>query len=598
MGKQQRSKDKFAKLKGALRGYKGYAALIFLISGVVNVLALTGAFYMLQIYDRALTSQSIPTLIALSALAIGLYLFYGVLDVTRSQVLVRLGAQLDHRLAPEAHRITIDMPRYGYSNSEALERGRDVETLRYFLSGQAPIALFDLPWIPLYLAFIYALHPYLGLMVFGGAIVLAILTVIAEVLTKRVGGETQDAGIERNAIADSNTRNADVLKAMGFAHRAVARYERANSRYVMLHMRSNDVGGSLSGVSKVFRMILQSAVLGLGAYLTIQGHLTAGAIIAASVAAARALAPVDMAISQWKTLVAARRSYNRLAETLAALDDSAATVKLPPPKTSLHVDKVTVAAPNSGTVILSDIDFQLKSGDALGLIGPSGGGKSTAVKAITGVWPLVRGSIRLDQAELTQWSGEDLGPHIGYLPQDVNLMDGTIAENICRFDSEADGSLIIAAAQAAGVHELIVRMPDGYETPVGTNGTSLSAGQRQRIALARALYRDPFLIVLDEPNSNLDADGDQALTQAIENVKTRGGIVVIIAHRPSALVAVDKIGVIQSGKLVAFGPKSEIIKDPASAPAPQRPAVAQENVKGPGRPSTPKREQKWTRQAI
>lgn len=591
--------DKFEKLRNALKGYKGYAGLIFLISGVVNALALTGAFYMLQIYDRALTSQSVPTLVALSALAIGLYLFYGILDVTRSQVLVRLGAQLDHRLAPEAHRITIDMPRYGYSNAEAMERGRDVETLRHFLSSQAPIALFDLPWMPLYLAFIYALHPYLGLAVFGGAIVLAILTLITEVMTRSVGSEIQTAGIERNAIADSNTRNAEVLKAMGFADRAISRYETANSRYVMLHMRANDVGGSFSGVSKVFRMILQSAVLGLGAYLTIQGDLTAGAIIAASVAAARALAPVDMAIGQWKTLVAARRSYNRLAETLAAIDEDHATVQLPPPKKSVHVDKITVAAPNSGTVVLSDVEFELHAGDAVGLIGPSGGGKSTLVKAMTGVWPLVRGSVRLDQAELQQWRATEIGPHIGYVPQDVNLMDGTIAENISRFEADAKGDDIIAAANAAGVHDMIVRMPDGYETPVGSNGTMLSAGQRQRVALARALYQNPFLVVLDEPNSNLDADGDQALTAAIEGVKARGGIVVIVAHRPSALVAVDKIGVIQTGKLVAFGTKDEIIKDQANKKTPQRPTpqpVKREPAATPAAKQSS--DPKWKTQAI
>lgn len=558
-----KSKDKYKRLKEALAGTKSSAALLFIISGVVNVLALTGAFYMLQIYDRALTSQSVPTLIALSALAIGLYLFHGILDVTRSQVLVRLGAQIDHRLAPIAHRVTIDMPRYGFSNAEALERGRDVDTIRQFLSSQGPIALYDLPWMPLYLGFIYLLHPLLGLVVFGGAIVLALLTLTTEILTRRIGAETQQAGIDRNAIADSNTRNADVLKAMGFAGRAIRKFEDANARHVNLHMRANDIGGSLSGVSKVLRMILQSAVLGLGAYLTIQGQLTAGAIIAASVAAARALAPVDMAISQWKSLVAARRSYNRLAETLAALSDEPVLVELPPPKRSLHIEKVTVAAPNSGTVVLSEINFDLKAGEALGLIGPSGGGKSTAAKAITGVWPLVRGSVRLDDAEITQWRDEAIGSHVGYLPQDVTMLDGTIAENISRFDDNADGAAILKAAKAAGVHEMIVRMPDGYETRLGSNGTSLSAGQRQRIALARALYGEPFLVVLDEPNSNLDADGDLALTEAIQGVRQRGGIVVIVAHRPSALAAVDLIGIIQAGKLVAFGPKGDIIKDPA-----------------------------------
>lgn len=583
-----KSKDKYGKLNASLKGFQSASALIFIISGVVNLLALTGAFYMLQIYDRALTSQSIPTLIALSALAIGLYMIQGVLDVTRSQVLVRLGARLDQRLSPLAHRVTVDMPRYGFSSAEAVERGRDVDTLRFFLSGQAPIALFDLPWTPLYLAFVYMLHPYLGLMVLGGALILATLTLTAELMTKKVSAATQQAGIDRNAIADSNTHNADVLRAMGFAGRAIKRFEKANTDHVLLHMRANDVGGTLSGVSKVLRMMLQSAVLGLGAYLTIQGQLTAGSIIAASVIAARALAPVDMAISQWKFVVAARRSYTRLAETLNTISDSDLQVQLPVPKSGVQVEKVTVAAPNSGTVILTDVSFQLKAGDAVGLIGPSGGGKSTLAKATTGVWPLVRGSVRLDDAEISQWDPEELGKHLGYLPQDVTLMDGTIAENIARFDDSASSEEIIAAAKAAGVHELIVRLPDGYETPLGANGMALSAGQRQRIALARAMFRDPFLIVLDEPNSNLDAEGDAALNTAITGVKERGGIIVIVAHRPSALVAVDLIGVVQNGRLAAFGPKEEIIKD-NSKPGPP-----------PGKKSGSERKggQKWARQAI
>ncbi len=583
--------DKYKKFNHALRGFKSTVFFVLIISGVVNMLALTGAFYMLQIYDRALTSQSIPTLIALSALAIGLYLFHGVLDVTRSQVLVRLGARMDHRLAPLAHKVVIDMPRFGFSTAEAEERGRDVDTLRFFLSGQGPIALFDLPWMPLYLAFIYFLHPTLGLIVFAGAIVLSILTLIAELLTRKVSTQTQQAHIDRNAIAYCNTANADVLKAMGMSGRAIKRFEDANTKHVLLHMRSNDVGGSLSGVSKVLRMILQSAVLGLGAYLTIRGELTAGAIIAASVAAARALAPVDMAISQWKSLVAARRSYARLAETLATISDDTITVDLPPPANALHVEKITVAVPNAGTVVLSEINFDLKAGDALALIGPSGGGKSTLARAVTGVWPLVRGAVRLDDAELDQWDPEELGRHLGYLPQDVTLMDGTIAQNICRFDEDADGESILAAARAAGVHELIVRLPQGYETELGANGHSLSAGQRQRIALARALYKEPFLVVLDEPNSNLDADGDHALNEAIEGVKARGGIVVIIAHRPSALANVDLVGIIQTGKLQAFGPKSEIIKD---APRP----AAQGPVPPKVKPSKQDGNGKWARRAI
>ncbi len=543
-----------------LTGFRTTLVSIFAISGVVNVLALTGAFYMLQIYDRALTSQSIPTLVMLSILAISLYLFQGTLDVIRSQVLVRLGAKLDHRLAPLAHKVTMDMPRYGFSLAESLERGRDVDTVRSFLGGQGPMALLDLPWMPLYLGFVYILHPWLGMITLAGAIVLASLTLLTEILTRKASKDTQQSAMERLSIADSNARNAEVLKAMGFAGRALQRFENANSKHLTQQTQTHNIGGTFTGISKVLRMMLQSAVLGLGAFLTIQGDLTAGAIIAASVASARALAPIDMAISQWKNMVAARRSYTRLGETIASIPDQEKLVELPAPAKDLKVEGITVAAPTTGTIVLSDIKFELSAGQAVGIIGPSGGGKSSLVKAVTGVWPLVRGSVRLDSAELEQWSDEILGRHIGYLPQEVSLMDGSIAENICRFEENPDGNKIIEAAQNAGVHEMIIRLAEGYHTKLGANGTSLSAGQRQRVALARALYGNPFLVVLDEPNSNLDADGDAALTKAIQGVRARNGIVIIVAHRSSALIAADLVGIIQNGKLVAFGPKNEIIQ--------------------------------------
>ncbi len=566
---------------GELGSLKGILIFLFVVSGVVNVLALTGSFYMLQIYDRALTSQSIPTLLALSTLAIGLYLFQGVLDVSRSQIMVRLGAKLDFQLAPLAHKVAIDMPRYGFSSAEAAERSRDVDTLRHFMGGQGPMALFDMPWMPLYLAFVYALHPWLGILTFCGALILTTMTVITELATQRHSAATQQASIARASIADSHARNADVIYAMGFAGHAVARFNKINAEHLILQTKTNGITGTMSGLSKVLRMILQSAVLGLGAYLTIKGDLTGGAIIAASVASARALAPVDLAISQWKNVVAARRSYGRLSDTLTALEDSPSKIVLPAPRASLKVEKVTVAAPSTGTVVLSDLSLELKSGQAAGIIGPSGGGKSTLVRGLTGVWPLLRGNVRLDDADLNQWPSDTLGRHIGYLPQEVSLLDATVSENISRLDPNADGEKILAAARAAGVHELVVRLPLGYETPLGPQGMALSAGQRQRIALARALYDNPFLVVLDEPNSNLDAEGEAALTQAILGVRARGGIVIVVAHRPSALAAVDMVGVVQNGRLAAFGPKDEIVaaqqqtKPKVAIASPLAPAAAE-----------------------
>jgi len=564
----------------ALTGFKSGLIFVFVISGLVNILALTGAFYMLQVYDRTLPSQSIPTLIALSLLAIGLYLFQGIFDILRSQVLVRLGARIDLKLAPLAHKVAIDMPRFGFSTTEALERGRDVDTVRGFLGGQGPIALFDLPWVPIYLVFVYLLHPWLGAAVLGGALVLAFLTLLTEILTRQTAGKAHQTGITRQTLADAHARNSEVIRAMGFTGRAVSRFETANAEHIALHTRTNDVAGTLSGLSKVLRMILQSAILGLGAYLTIKGEMSAGAIIAASVVAGRALAPVDMAIAQWKGIVSARRSWSRLHDTLATIEDGPAQVELPAPVRNIRVDRITVATPSSGTVVLGDVSFELKAGQALGLIGPTGGGKSSLAKALTGVWPLVRGSVRFDDAELDQWPVDALGRYIGYLPQDVALLDGSIAENIARFDPAAKSATIIEAARAAGVHEMIVGLSGGYQTELGPHGTNLSAGQRQRIGLARALYGKPFLVVLDEPNSNLDAEGDAALTEAIKSVRERKGITVVIAHRPSALNACDLVGVVQGGRLQAFGPKEEILQNqlgPRPAPQPAakpKPAIA------------------------
>lgn len=559
-------KNPIPELLGRVRGV---VLFLFGISGIINVLALTGSFYMLQIYDRAIPSANIPTLAALSVLAIGLYLFQGLFDVLRSQILVRVGARLDGRLAPLAHQVVIEMPRFGYSTSEALERGRDVDTLRGFVASQAPMALFDLPWMPLFLGFVYLLHPVLGLLTIAGALVLIGLTIVAELLNRRFSSEMHQAGLHRNILVDSHVRNADVLRAMGFGHRAVARFNSANVRHLELQTRTSDVSGTLSGISKVLRMLLQSALLGTGAYLTIKGELSAGSIIACSVASARALAPVDLAIGNWKLVVAARRSYRRLKESLLTIDDQSSMLELPKPTVSIKVEGVTVVAPESGAVILSDVSFQLEAGDALGLIGPSGGGKTSLVKGIVGVWPLLRGSVRLDGADLKQWKIDQLGESIGYLPQDVALLDGTIAENISRFAAEPDARKIVEAAKAANVHEMIVRFPDGYQTDLGPSATALSSGQRQRIGLARALYGNPFLVVLDEPNSNLDAEGEAALAQAMVDVRTRGGIVIVIAHRPSALSAVDHVGIIQAGKLIAFGPKEEILKQTGrSVPTP------------------------------
>ena len=465
------------------------------------------------------------------------------------------------------------MPRFGFSTAEALARGRDVDTVRGFLGSQGPMALFDLPWVPLFLAFVYLLHPLLGALTLSGAIVLTSLTLLTEILTRKLSTATHEAYVQLNSIADSNARNSECLRAMGISGRALRRFSAANEEHLDLQTRNNDISGTFGAISRVLRMILQSAVLGLGAYLTIQGSLSAGAIIAASVASARALAPIDLAIGNWKNVVAARSAFDRLKGTVAILEQAKQAMNLPRPEKTLKVENITVAAPGSGRVLLSEVSFEVQAGQAVGIIGPSGGGKTTLVRALTGIWPTLRGSIRLDDAELAQWDEEELGRFMGYLPQEYVLLDTTIAQNIARLEEDADPRRIIEAGRAADVHEMIVRLPDGYHTELGPSGTALSGGQRQRLGLARALYGEPFLVVLDEPNSNLDGEGEAALTAAIEGVKARGGIVVVIAHRPSALAAVDLVAVIQGGKMSAFGPRDQVVGG-GGAVCPAKPKVA------------------------
>ena len=547
-----------------------------LISGTVNVLALTGSFYMLQVYDRVLSSKSVPTLLALSLIALLLYLFQGALEITRSQLLVRIGNRLDRSLVGAAHEAAVRLPLHGRHGSEAQQPLRDIDTIRSFLGGQGPVAILDMPWMPLYVAFIFILHPVLGLVTLAGAVVLVGLTLWTERLTQEPAREVVKYAAERSALADAATRNAEVLHAMGFRHRAQQHYARASGDFLRAQERLSDLTGGFSATSRILRMILQSAIIGLGAYFTIRGNMSAGAIIACSIAASRAYAPIEIAIAHWKSFVSARQSVERLRTVLSSMKSAELPLVLPRPSKSLSVENVHVAVPGSQRLVVAGVSFELNAGQALAVIGQSAAGKSTLARAMVGVWTASRGTVRLDGATLDMWSNADLGSYIGYLPQDVELFDGTIKDNISRFEEDPPSKAVIAAAQAAGVHEMILRLPDGYETRLGERGTALSAGQRQRIALARALYGEPFLVVLDEPNSNLDAEGEEALTAAIRSVRERGGIVIVIAHRPGVLAAVDTVAVMGNGQLVAFGPRDEVLRKtvkPGSAGHPQDPRL-------------------------
>jgi PrtD family type I secretion system ABC transporter len=361
---------------------------------------------------------------------------------------------------------------------------------------------------------------------------------------------------------------------MGMAPRMGKIWGEANTKYLTSQQQTSDIAGGLGAISKILRFTLQSGVLGLGAYLVIQGQATAGIIIASSILVARALAPVELAIANWKGFVSARMSWRRLSDVLRGLETGIEPMTLPAPKASLVVENVSAGPPGVQKVVIQDVSFGLKGGQGLGVIGPSASGKSSLARLIVGVWTPMRGKVRLDGAALDQWSFAELGPNIGYLPQDVELFAGTVAQNIARFESDAPSDAVIAAAQAAGVHDMIVRLPEGYDTQIGEAGAVLSAGQRQRVALARALYRDPFLVVLDEPNSNLDADGDKALAQAIMKVRSRGGIVVVVAHRPSALAGVDQVLAMVNGRVHAMGPRDEVLAKLFGPQQPQQPQQA------------------------
>ena len=546
--------------RAALRILASVAPAIALISAVVNILALTGSLYMLQVYDRVLTSRSVPTLVLLSVLAAGLFLFQGMLEAIRSQILVRLGSRLDRRLSPLAHNAVMRMPLLGHQPNGTMQPIQDVDTMRAFLQGQGPIAFFDIPWMPIYIGVVFLLHPVVGWVTLTGAAILLALALLTERLVRKPSQSAGALAKRRNIIVDASERNSEVLHAMGFGDRFRTRFLDANIEHLFAQERLSNIVGRLSVTSKIFRIMLQSAMLGLGAYFTLRGEMTAGTIIACSIIASRALAPIEIAISHWRGFVAARQSSARLNKTFANIPPNGEPLALPDPSQSLAVETVTVQAPGSGRTIISGVSLTLEAGQILAVIGPSAAGKSTFARAIVGVWPLMRGTVRLDGATLDRRSADVLGQHIGYLPQDVQLLNGTITENIARFDPAPNSSDVIAAAQAAGVHDMILHLANGYETRIGHQGCELSGGQRQRIGLARALYRSPFLVVLDEPNSNLDADGEIALTNALKGVAERKGIAVVIAHRPSVLAAADSVAVFSAGQLTAFGPKDEILR--------------------------------------
>ncbi len=531
---------------------------VLLFSCVINLLMLTGPLFMLQVYDRVLTSRSVSTLLALFLLVIALYFFMGVLDLVRSRVLTRVGHRLDAALGRDAFLSAIAAPA-ARSTGPKSDPVRDVDQLRNFLSSSGVTALFDMPWLPIYIGIVFLIHPALGLLACAGAVVLFIIALLTDRVARPLLRSSGSLAVERNGIISAGARNSEAVVGMGMHSAMGGVWDRTNDKFLAANARAADTVGLSSVASKVFRLFLQSAVLALGAYLAVQELITPGAMIAASIIMARGLQPVESAVQNWRQMLTTQQAYRRLKEA-ANRPPPPVLLDLPTPTRSVQVENLSVVPPGSVTPTLLDVRFTARAGAAVGVIGPSGCGKSTLARALVGVWPAARGAVLLDGAPLVQWSDDARSRHIGYLPQDVELFNGTIAENIARFRPDATDESIVTAAQTAGCHELILSLKDGYTTMIGDGGRALSAGQRQRIALARALYGDPFLIVLDEPNSNLDGYGDSALNRAISMAKARGAVVIVVAHRPSALSATDTLCLFENGRLVDHGPRDDVLQ--------------------------------------
>ena len=533
------------------------AAAIF--SSLVNLLMLTGPLFMLQVYDRVLASGSVPTLLALITIVAALYAYYGFLEFLRSRLMVRLGRRMEETLrgrvfdAVTAHALR-RTPGVG---SQPLN---DLATTRQYLSGQGPFAFFDMPWMPFYLGIIFLMHWMLGVAATAAAITIFVLALISERATRGPIQEATKASIRASVMTDEGRRNTEALHALGMVGVMRQRWMEVQQTALDHHTIANDAGGLLGAASRVLRLFVQSGILGLGAFLAILGDITPGAMIAASIIMSRALAPVEQAVANWQQFLSFRKARERLVAVLKTVPINTERMKLPAPRGRLSVENLIIQLPGVEKPLLQGISFTVEPGEGIGVIGPTGAGKSTLARALVGILQPTRGHVRIDGATLDQRDPDDLGAMIGYLPQDVQLFDGTAAQNISRFRPDSNPDAIVAAAKLANVHDLIMRLPDGYNTQLGENGAKLSAGQRQRMALARALYGDPVLFVLDEPNSALDAEGEAALDFAIRQAMHRGAAVVVIAHRPSALAAIPQMLVLAEGKTAALGPRDEIMR--------------------------------------
>ncbi len=552
----------------ALAKRTGFAlSALGLLSLMANLLVLTGPLFMLQVYDRVLASRSVPTLVVLFALVAFVYAFLALVDLLRGRMAARLAGALDNAIAPDLFRISLR--RALGAHAQQTDLVRDADSIRQYVAGPGPLALFDLPWLPVYLAIVFLVHPALGWLATGGAVLATGLLVLNERLSSRPTTELALAQSARQAYTDDARANAEAVVAMGMADAVTAGWRHRSAMLNGIQFRAADLSAFYSSVTKSFRLLLQSAVLGLGAWLVIRGELSPGYMIAASIVTSRALAPVEQMVAHWRSLAGAVQALRRTERAMAANPPEPQRHPLPDPVARLDVRNLATGPDPRGAPLVAGVSFSLIAGQAMGVLGLSGAGKTSLARALVGVWPLLDGEIRLDGSEQAHFDPVRLGRAVGYLPQNAGLLDGTVAQNIARFDPEAAPEAILAAARSAGIHQLIARLPAGYDTRIGSRGAALSAGQRQRIGLARALYGDPFLLVLDEPNANLDFAGDDAMSAALQAALARGAIVIVIAHRPSAIAVCDRLLYLVNGRQAAFGPKEEVLLQ-VTAP-PQRP---------------------------
>ena len=563
-------------LRASARSLMGVAVF----SGAINLLTLSGSIYMLQVYDRVIPSRNIATLVGLSLIVLLAYLAQGYFDALRSRMLTRIGTLFDSSLQEPIHLALATLPLRGVRPALAQQPLRDLDQVRAFLSGMGPTAFLDMPWIPLFVIALFLFHPVIGVVAMIGAGAIIAMAVATERQSRGAAKNAMESSAQRQVLADATRHNAEAIRALGMTGRLTARWSRANERFLQQNIEATDVSANLGAGTKVLRYMLQSGMLGTGAYLVVAGQASGGIMIASSIMMGRALAPIEVALGTWKQLASARQSVARLRDILKTTAPAAAPpVVLPRPQRQLSVHDLAVAAPGTDRTIVSNVSFALNAGSGLALLGASASGKTSLTRALVGVWPATHGNVRLDGATLDQWRPDDLGRHVGYLPQEVALFDGTVAENIARFDEGVSSDAVLAAANVAGAHQMILRLPDGYSTRIGESGMALSAGQRQRLGLARAVFGGPFLVVLDEPNANLDADGEIALTRAIHILRQAGCIVVVVSHRPSSLSALNMGMVMYEGKMIAFGPREEIFARVARS-ARRQAAVAAASANG------------------